>query len=86
MGRVAAMCCIVCRKLQLGETPAEVHHVREGTGRMRASDFDTIPLCYPHHRGKYGIHTIGTKLWARTFWPERELLREVQHELLGAAA
>lgn len=67
MGRVAALGCIVCHRLRLGDSPAEVHHIREGQGRQRASDFDTIPLCYPHHRGQDGIHTIGTKAWHRRF-------------------
>jgi hypothetical protein len=77
MGRVAALGCCVCRRLRLNDTPAEVHHIREGQGRKRASDFETIPLCYLHHRGQDGIHHIGTKAWARRFFPERELLKEV---------
>jgi hypothetical protein len=81
MGRVAALGCIVCRRLRLGDSPAEVHHIREGQGRQRASDFHTIPLCYPHHRGQDGIHHLGTKAWHRRFWPERELLAEVLADL-----
>ncbi|MEN9885446.1 MAG: Recombination enhancement, RecA-dependent nuclease [Pseudomonadota bacterium] len=37
MGRVAALGCIVCRKLGLGATAAEVHHLR-GNGWGRATD------------------------------------------------
>lgn len=81
MGRVAALGCIVCRRLRLGDSPAEVHHIREGQGRQRSSDFHTIPLCYPHHRGSDGIHHIGTKAWHRRFWPERELLAQTLDEL-----
>lgn len=77
MGRVAAIGCIICRRLSLGATPAEVHHIREGQGRKRASHFETLPLCYLHHRGTDGIHHIGVKAWARRFWSERELLIEV---------
>lgn len=78
MGRVAALGCIVCRRLNLGATPAEVHHIREGTGKgQRASHFDTLPLCYLHHRGADGIHHIGVKAWTRRYWKERELLIDV---------
>jgi hypothetical protein len=37
------------------EVQAEVHHIRKHTGMaLRPSHFDTIPLCYEHHRtGKY---------------------------------
>jgi hypothetical protein len=77
MGRVAALGCIVCRKLFSACSPAEVHHIREGTGNGRASHYDTLPLCYLHHRGADGIHNIGTKRWHRRFWTELELLAEV---------
>jgi hypothetical protein len=81
LNAVGSLPCIVCRRLRLGESPAEVHHIREGQGRRRASDLETIPLCYPHHRGQDGIHHIGTKAWHRRFWPERELLQEVLSDL-----
>ena len=32
MGRVASLGCYLCRQLGYGETPAQVHHVREGQG------------------------------------------------------
>ena len=84
MGRVADLGCIVCRRLQLGETPAEVHHIRAGTGWGRSSNYETIPLCYRHHRGADGIHALGTKAWARHYGEEAEMLREVL-ALLGRA-
>jgi len=80
MGRVADLGCVVCRRLGLGETPAEVHHVRSN-GWGRSSDFHTIPLCYPHHRGADGIHQIGVKAWEKRFWPQRDLLAGVLVEL-----
>lgn len=49
MGRVAALRCIACRLLNYGETPAAVHHIREG--RIARNDFLTIPLCPVHHTG-----------------------------------
>lgn len=54
---VASMGCILCLHLGLGETPANLHHVREGQGMsQRASDWLVIPLCKEHHQGKTGIH------------------------------
>ena len=49
MGRVARIGCIACALLCLGETPAQVHHIREG--RIARNDYLTIPLCPPHHTG-----------------------------------
>ena len=54
---VAALGCILCEELGYPETPANLHHVREGQGMsQRASDFLVIPLCQLHHQGKGGIH------------------------------
>jgi hypothetical protein len=55
--KVAGLGCILCRHLDLGETPANLHHVREGQGMsQRASDWLVIPLCKRHHQGTEGIH------------------------------
>lgn len=68
MGKVAALGCVLCRRLGYGETPAEVHHVREGQGgAQRASDFLTIPLCPEHHRGASGLHGLGTRGFERRY-------------------
>lgn len=62
MGRVAAAGCVLCHHLGYGDTPAEVHHIREGQGAaQRASDWLTVPLCPSHHRGQEGVHGLGTK-------------------------
>jgi len=60
--RVAALGCILCRHRDLGETPAQVHHLREEQGAgQRASDFLTIPLCPEHHTGPNGLHGLGRR-------------------------
>lgn len=60
--RVAAVGCILCRHLDLGQTPANLHHVREGQGlSQRASDYLVIPLCKEHHQGASGLHGLGTQ-------------------------
>lgn len=57
VGRVAALGCLVCDALGYGQTPAEVHHVREGQGAsQRASNWLAVPLCPEHHRGSRGLH------------------------------
>ena len=46
LGDVASMGCIVCRNSEWGESPAEIHHIRNGQGMsQRASNYETIPLC-----------------------------------------
>lgn len=55
--KVATLGCIVCRDLGYPETPANLHHVREGQGMsQRSSDWLVVPLCRDHHQGKGGIH------------------------------
>lgn len=56
MGRVADLGCVVCRRMSLGVTPAEIHHIAEGSGLR--SDFAVAPLCPEHHRGKTGFHVL----------------------------
>ena len=61
MGRVADLCCCLCQWLSLADdSPAVVHHIRTGQGKMRAKHADTIPLCPPHHQfSGFGIHDMG---------------------------
>ena len=49
MARVAAIGCIVCIRLGYGESPCNVHHIREG--RIARDDFLTLPMCRVHHVG-----------------------------------
>jgi hypothetical protein len=59
MGLVASVGCVVCRRFFEAGTPAEIHHVAEGSGLR--SDFAVCPLCVEHHRGKTGLHGMGVK-------------------------
>lgn len=63
MGRVAALCCVLCRfRYGIPDTPAHVHHVRTGTGKMRASHYDTLGLCERHHDNyPESLHVLGVK-------------------------
>lgn len=81
--RVASLGCIVCSREGFGFTEPEIHHIRHGRGiAQRAPDSEAIPLCYHHHRGKYGIHTLGTRRWERLYGLEIDLLGVVR-EILG---
>lgn len=66
--KVAEVGCILCLHLGYGQTPAQLHHLREGHGMsQRASDFLVIPLCQSHHQGAAGIHGMGRKAFERAY-------------------
>ena len=84
MGIVAGLCCIVCRNLGYGESPAEVHHVRYlAGGGQRSGNMDTIPLCPNHHRiGGYGVaYHAGPEEFERRYGTEAELLEQTRREI-----
>lgn len=87
MGRVAALCCIVCSEcLGYEGTPAIVHHIRTGQGKMRASHFDTIPLCPVHHQSSgYGVHDMGRQQFADMYGKSELELLEIVKKKLGAS-
>ena len=80
LSRVAALGCLVCRRMGYPDSPAEIHHKRSGTGAgRRSSHFDAIPLCPEHHRGKTGIHGLGTKGFPKHWgYNEDDLLQDVR--------
>jgi hypothetical protein len=61
-----------------GQTPAQLHHLREGQGMsQRAADTLVIPLCPEHHQGKNGLHGLGTREFERRYkTTELDLLAE----------
>jgi len=57
MNAVAELGCGMCRRMGYGETPAQLHHPREGVGMaQRQSNWLVIPLCPAHHTGSKGWH------------------------------
>ncbi|MDR0674077.1 MAG: Ref family protein [Zoogloeaceae bacterium] len=78
LSRVASLGCVVCRLVGRHNSPAEIHHIREGQGMaQRASDFLVIPICPEHHRGGTGIHGMGVKAFERAWrLTELDLLAE----------
>lgn len=80
LAAVAELGCAVCRRMGYPGTPAEIHHLRKGTGlALRSSHYDAIPLCVEHHRGKTGLHGLGTKGFVRAYgYDEADLLDDVK--------
>lgn len=60
--RLVAMGCVACRRIHGPHEPGpvELHHYRGG-GWGRGGYKTLIPLCEPHHRGRFGVHGLGTK-------------------------
>lgn len=86
MGDVASLGCIACRLHGYGETPAEVHHIRNGQGMsQRADNKKTIPLCPPHHRGTAGLVVPSIHMqksqFESEFGTELELLEQTVREV-----
>ena len=73
---VASLGCAVCWRIYGPHEPAgvELHHLR--TGGWGKGDYKTlIPLCPEHHRGKTGVHGLGTKGFAKHYgFDQQELL------------
>ena len=83
IARVVAAGCIVCRNLGHGETPAEAHHIGNGTMGKRASNHEVIALCPSHHRhGGHGVAVhAGRKAFQARYGTEQELLEQTRREL-----
>ena len=49
---------------------------------QRAKHEDVIPLCPEHHRGRTGVHGLGTKGFAKVYgFDEVDLLADTQARL-----
>lgn len=78
MASVAALPCVIC-----GYRPVEVHHCISGRyGQHKASDLQTIPLCYEDHRGPNGIHA-NKAAWEALNGPDTDYLAVVADALAG---
>lgn len=78
MARVAALPCVCC-----GFHPVEVHHcISDRFGQRKASDIETIPLCYEHHRGASGIHA-SKSAWEAVYGKDYDYLPMVADQLAG---
>lgn len=82
--KVAALGCLVCRRLYGPHDPGpvELHHLRAG-GWGRGHFTTVMGLCVEHHRGKTGVHGLGTKAFDRRYgFTQRDLLEDALR-LLG---
>lgn len=84
LSQVAELGCAVCRRMGYEGTPAEIHHPRAGVGMgRRSSNSAAIPLCPEHHRGKTGVHGLGTKGFPKHWGFTEEDLQNDVKTLLG---
>lgn len=71
LGDVSSLGCIACRNAGYGATPAEIHHVRSGSGMaQRAAHSRVLPLCPRHHRA-----------WQQEHGSEEALLEQIIQEV-----
>ena len=84
MKRVAEMGCIVCELFyNVYEPRVQVHHVRANHGWGRSSHKAIIPLCYEHHQGITGVHSMGREQFNDLYGKsEIELLEIVLNRLM----
>ena len=84
------MGCQLCHEEGYPDTPAQVHHIREGQG-MGQRGKDVIPLCPFHHTGapRYadpdkviGFHE-NPREWRRRYGTEREVLARFLERMGG---
>jgi len=78
--RIASLGCILCHHLDLGASPAEIHHIRRFGGKRDLAP--VIPLCPPHHRGDIGVHGMGKKSFAKHYGLDEHDLLDKLNELL----
>ena len=72
------MGCIICSNPEV-----HIHH-KLGSGMgQKSSDKDTYSLCWRHHTGDEGIHTLGVKTWQKKFGRTEDELLAVTNDLLG---
>lgn len=69
-------CCV--EGVHIG--PIAIHHALTGMGGRKNHDL-VLPLCYNHHQGKDGIHTLNRKVWQERFGNEPDLLEQINHRL-----
>ena len=76
---LAAQGCAVCVRIHPAHEPGpvELHHNR-ANGWGKGNYMTLMPLCPEHHRGKTGVHGLGTKGFAKHYgFDQTELLKHV---------
>lgn len=74
---VARVPCVICTRFGQTGQRVEIHHVAAGSSQR--SHWLVVPLCTEHHRGKSGLHGIGTKAFCALYRP----LGDIEHGLVA---
>ena len=65
---LVALGCLACIRVHGPHQPGEVHlHHFRGGGWGKGDWLTLIPLCEPHHTGRFGVHGLGTKAFDRHY-------------------
>jgi len=67
--------CIVCRNMGLTNNYVSIHHIRGRTKKGCHGAGAVLPLCYPHHQGKDGIHPYKAR-WIEKYGTQEELAEQ----------
>lgn len=78
--KIRELGCIVNTPLGVCGAPAAIHHAFTGGGGRRDHD-KVLPLCYEHHQGSQGIHTISRPVWQLAYDTEESLLTKMEEML-----
>ena len=54
-----------------------IHHCKTGGGGRKDHD-KVLPICYTHHQGIEGLHTLGRPVWEAKYGTEQELMQKTK--------
>ena len=81
---VAELGCIVCHIEGHHDTPAEIHHIKDGFGLgKKSSHLQTIPLCPYHHRTSNEAYHYSPKAFTEKWGTQQQLLQLTKDMLYG---
>lgn len=75
LAMVHTLGCCVCER-----QPIEAHHW-PSKSKSGWSDWNVVPLCAEHHRGKFGYHTLGERQFEEMHGSLGEMIRETKERL-----
>ena len=76
--KVATLGCALCRHIGYAGTPAEIFLAKHLLTDKVPLEKRILPLCPEHHRGKTGLHGLGTKGFPKHWgFDEDDLLADV---------
>ena len=81
---VAELGCIICYKMGYVDSPAEIHHIKNGYGIAKKSSYlEVIPLCPYHHRNSDEAYHFSPEKFTEKWGTQEELLQETKDMLYG---